>query len=412
MKRNIGVMPMDGLIFLMKRLIGDLPEFAGEFRLTGYGETLLINDLAERIAVIKSYFPSNSIEVTSTFGVKYMSLRELEGLISAGLNEVYVSCYGFNENSYKNVHGIDRFEMALHNIKLLLTLREKYKFNLHLKYPDFNAFPDQHVDRDTLKKEMQELFGYSKNILYEPIKLFNRGGGKQFNKYPLSRHRHPCSVVWGYRARKLAVNWNLDVSPCCLIVDNDVILGNLYENTLDEIFTAATYVDFYKKHWALDIIDFPTCHYCDLPNDSSSTNEISRLHQDRLRSIVGTSWQTKGEIIDMSSVSNAPKNIFGWVDSIKKDFLEHLTIRLWAADLEDGAPLSKIRVLIDGRNTRIISAKCESRGDVMDANKRFDWKYSGLVLTVPNPGKCEEVKVIAENSRGEALVLHGAARPE
>jgi radical SAM protein with 4Fe4S-binding SPASM domain len=225
--------------------------------------------------------------------------------------------------------------------------------------------------------------------------------------------RPVCPVVWGGWANQLYVRWNLDIGSCCVNGTFGYILGNIKNNSLDDIFTSKRYIDFYNKHWACDIDDIPLCRRCDYAFDCSSNVEISRLYADNLTNIINNSINIK--IRKYSTAFLQPKAFYlhGYIDSIEYSDKNSINIALWAIDLIDGVPLSKLYIIINGEFCGINSAECASRGDVADIYKRIDLKYCGLNINVSLPlqacgsRKIDYVFVVAENSRGERLLLPG-----
>jgi hypothetical protein len=73
----------------------------------------------------------------------------------------------------------------------------------------------------------------------------------------------PCSIAWGLYARELYVTWELDVALCCAATGDELRLGNLREQSLEEIFAARPYQRLVRAHWADDLDAYPFCKRCE-----------------------------------------------------------------------------------------------------------------------------------------------------
>jgi radical SAM protein with 4Fe4S-binding SPASM domain len=416
MKRAKGIMSQDDLRLLLDKVKEALPLFQGEIQVLGFGEALLLNDLPQRLEIIKAGYPGNTLDLISTFGVKKYSYGEIDRLLATGLDEVHISCYGYDRETYKKIHGVDAFDIVIHNIRHLAALREKYNLHLHVKYDDFIVYPQNREEHVRARNKFLDFCRQEGVVLMDANRLNNLGETKIFVEAAGQKSpRHACSVVWGFRARELVVYWNLDIVPCSIITDGDIILGNLREQSLDDIFSSARYIDFYNRQWSREVEDIPACRFCDFPNDDSSADEISRMFHGRMQAIVEASALDKeGEVLPEYAKRGDEKKVSGlqgWVDYVAPVEQGRVRVSLWAADETDGAPLARFHVYVNGRRARIVSAACEGRGDVRDVFKNVGWKHAGVILdaeVIPSV-EIRSVRVIAENSRGEKLLLGGGS---
>ena len=60
----------------------------------------------------------------------------------------------------------------------------------------------------------------------------------------------------------LQVTWNGDVIPCCFNYNADVVLGNLFRDDIETIFSSETYKNFIRYHAEDELEWFAPCRAC------------------------------------------------------------------------------------------------------------------------------------------------------
>jgi radical SAM protein with 4Fe4S-binding SPASM domain len=61
----------------------------------------------------------------------------------------------------------------------------------------------------------------------------------------------------------LQILWNGDVVPCCYDFDGRMVLGNLRQQSIAEIWNGAAYGKLRRADEALDFSAYPICQVCD-----------------------------------------------------------------------------------------------------------------------------------------------------
>jgi len=70
--------------------------------------------------------------------------------------------------------------------------------------------------------------------------------------------RRPCSGPFKYKF----IAANGDVLVCCLDTDKQLVIGNIKENTLDEIWDSEKAHRIRMAHITGDLSEFPVCQHC------------------------------------------------------------------------------------------------------------------------------------------------------
>jgi hypothetical protein len=255
--RDRGFMSMEDL----EKVLSQFPVFTGQFDLHGFGEPLLDKNLTNKIRLAKSKWPTAKARIYSTLGIK-LKEQQKEELIKSGLDIIEVSFYGTNKETYRSTHGVDGFELACNNLASLCKLNKDAGDPITIVIRDFPIHEDIKQQSASME-EMNNFRNWLSEIGVAEIhnrQLHNYGGGRTYNKAPTEG---TCSITWGYRKRVLQVTWDLSIIPCCFDFNASIILGNLHQSNISEIFQMAKYNDFIKAHEINNLAQYPVCMNCE-----------------------------------------------------------------------------------------------------------------------------------------------------
>ncbi len=237
MTRKKGFMSIEDLKLILKEL--SYIDYDVSFQLHGHGESLLCKDLGERISLIKNTNPHFLPQITTTLAYN-IDEDWFESLFKNGLHEIFVSLYGYNNETYKSVHGVDKFELVKQNLKLLSKIKNKYPDTvIFIQLDDFKDKYPLKIEENELNNLRNEFISYLKSLNFSDNEiiywtLHNYGNSK--SDLPQTKNVYPCSILWGTRKNILQIDWQLNIIPCCFDFDSKYSFGNLKEKTLKEIF--------------------------------------------------------------------------------------------------------------------------------------------------------------------------------
>jgi radical SAM protein with 4Fe4S-binding SPASM domain len=261
----------------LKFILNIFKGFSRTIDISTNSEALTLDDLPDRVSLIKQYMPHCEVTLTTTFNID-RGAKFISDLFTSGIDKLYISCYGYTAEDYKKIHGVDLFYGLCKNISYLryvpninnksiqlMHMKDTGKYFLiddcEQKLLDFNEYIKSqriniHISDCTLSP-LRPISSPLKNIKWESPS--------------------PCSIVWGERMNILCIRWNLDVVPCCFFSGEEYSLGNLRKSTIDQIFTSDTYKAFHKNHWLGTLKDIPRCNICTYYRNFSSKEECMRL---------------------------------------------------------------------------------------------------------------------------------------
>lgn len=219
--------------------------------LTGFGEPMLDKRLEEKIAYangkgLSTYFITNASALTP---------RRSRKLMDAGLSEMRVSFYGMRSETYNAVmQGLD-FDRTMKGILEFLKLRDELgsKTRVQISYLELEQ---NKTDTDAFRE-----FWEPRVNAIEIWKPHNFGDGRdyRFREGDLERKTSCGRPENG----PFQIQWNGEVIPCCYDYNNQIILGNAFEQPVLDILNNEKYRLLRYAHRMKKFGMFPYCDQCD-----------------------------------------------------------------------------------------------------------------------------------------------------
>jgi len=211
--------------------------------LDGSGEATLNNDLPKYIELVKRY---NAKSYVFSNGLK-MRGQFMKNCVDAGLDFYRFSIIGYDEETYRKWMNNSSFNWVLEN---LYNMREYSKDTFVSSYHLI-------LDNDKVEYEKEQYLRLSKGGPVEIWKMHNWSGvmesDRKGKKRSCGRPFSPDAVV---RA-------NGAVHPCCQVLGRDVeaTLGNVHDNTFEEIWNGESYEALREGHRTGNYPSY--CESCD-----------------------------------------------------------------------------------------------------------------------------------------------------
>lgn len=248
MKRKKGVMNEK----LFRKIVIEAKELRiRRFTLSGIGEPLIDLNFINRIVYIKSQIKNSKVSFFTNASL--LNKEKANQLVKSGIDEIIISFNGY-KNSYEKVMGLN-FNRAVNNIKYFLKIRPK-NLHVHLScmYVNENA-------RDI--KKINELWGKYVDLI--AIKMpENWAGGKKVQtpfSLPYPSKKWPCKGLFD----SFNINWDGEVVICCRDFNAQLVLGDINEQSIQEIWSGKKFQEIRLKHLEGKINEIPICRHCDTP---------------------------------------------------------------------------------------------------------------------------------------------------
>lgn len=216
--------------------------------LTGFGEPMLDRRLEDKIAYahgkgLSTYFITNGSALTP---------RRSRKLMESGLSEMRVSFYGMRPETYNAVmQGLD-FNRTIKGVLEFLRLREELGARTRVQI-SYLELPENKSDTDAFRE-----FWVPKVDAVEIWKPHNFGDGRDY------RERTEAKATCGRPENgPFQIQWNGEVIPCCYDYNNQIILGNAFEQGVLAILNSPKYRLLRHAHRMKEFGLFPYCDQCD-----------------------------------------------------------------------------------------------------------------------------------------------------
>ena len=216
--------------------------------LTGFGEPMLDKGLEGKIAYAKgkglrTYIITNGSALTE---------RRTRSLLDAGLDEMRVSFYGMGSDTYNAVMRGLEYNRTSKGLLRFLELRDEMGSDCKVQI-SYLILPENAKDT----QDFQDYWEPRVDAI-EIWRPHNFGDGKDY------RERTDCKTTCGRpKNGPLQIQWNGEVIPCCYDYNNQIILGNAFEQPIMDILNGERYERLRMAHETGQFHLYPYCDQCD-----------------------------------------------------------------------------------------------------------------------------------------------------
>ena len=263
---------MDFSVF--KAAIDELGYYLLELNITNYGEPFIHNRLFEMIAYIKK----KGIKVSVGTNGHYLDDEDkAKKLILSGVDEIYVSLDGTDQESYSRYRVGGNFEKVVKGLKLLVETKNKLKskspfVELQFLVMKHNEHQISHirklaknigVNRLILKPVSFNIAEWNNKEVRETFKEFEPKN-KSFRLYHtvnaklqwISSIKNRCDYLW----RGTVILWDGTIVPCCLDPKAEYRMGKVADGIM-KIWNNAKYINL-RRQILKDKTKLPLCSHC------------------------------------------------------------------------------------------------------------------------------------------------------
>jgi len=241
--------------FLLKRILHEAYDMGvRQVGLYTIGEMFLCRDIFTHIKNAKEI--GYEYIYADTNGA-LANRKNLESVISAGLDSIKFSINAGKKETYRTIHGHDKFETVLENLKTCYELKQ----NLNNKLKIMVSF----VVTKENENEIDLLYGIIKQYIdkytVHPIWIRHYCENDTRNSLEPRMGRHiqkiPCFMVFS----RLHITYNGYLTACCQDFSNDLLLADLNKISLKEAWMSKNAVELRKAHLNRNLEGF-LCNNC------------------------------------------------------------------------------------------------------------------------------------------------------
>ena len=197
--------------------------------LSFFGEPFLDKTIVKKI----KYAKEKGMTVGFYSNASLLTEELSKEIIEAKLDSITISFDGATKETYEKIRKNLKFEVTKRNVLGLINIRKR----LNKKNPKINLVL---VELEENKREIKKFYNEWKEKV-EGINIINmrnwandiqKEGTKESFHFNKKIKRKPCALIW----LKMVVDWNGDVVLCCDDWNHSTILGNLKNQTIEEIW--------------------------------------------------------------------------------------------------------------------------------------------------------------------------------
>jgi len=236
-------------IDLFKQVIDELGPTALQLHLYNWGESFLHSQLPEMIKYAKRYGPKIIVSTNFT----KLDKPTAKAIINAKLDRVSASIDGVSQKTYEKYRAGGNVELALSNMKMLCSLKQKA--NSRLPNIDWQFLVSKHNEAELPKaKQIAKEIGVrfrAKRLRVGLDEFDKRPGSKvasehqgwlpessQYNFYSKKRKKMVCEALWVHAV----ISWQGAVAPCCQVFKPSHSFANTFPDNFRSVWNGHNFL--------------------------------------------------------------------------------------------------------------------------------------------------------------------------
>lgn len=235
--------------------------------LTGFGEPLVDKTLVSKV----KYAKSKGLRTYIITNASLLSRERAASLITAGLDELRISFYGMKKETYEKVMVGLNFEVTMDNLLNFLKVRNELGSKRPRIELSWLVLPENEEDTEAFQQ-----FWEPRADAIEIWKPHNFGDGRSY------RQRYENVAVKNTCGRPengpLQIQWNGEVIPCCYDYNNQIVLGNAFQQPVLEVLNGEKYRLLRLAHREKKFKLFHFCDQCDQLLDHADALVYTNRH--------------------------------------------------------------------------------------------------------------------------------------
>ncbi len=247
MKRPTGFMDMG----LFRKIVDECAaNRVRKLHLHNFGEPMLDKRLVEKIV----YARKNGIETRLFTNMSVMTEELASSLVEAGLGKIKISMDGNTPQTFEAIRRGLSYERVVRNIELLLRERERQgKENPRIELVFVETERNYFEREEFVRRWKHRVDGVHITSYHNWAGSLRKEGGGRGRELP-------CPRIW----QTFTVLWDGRVALCCMDYNGDVVLGNLNEESIREIFNGEKLRRIREYHLQGRFHMIPICRDCEL----------------------------------------------------------------------------------------------------------------------------------------------------
>jgi radical SAM protein with 4Fe4S-binding SPASM domain len=238
---------------LYEKILGECATEPAVWRLEPFLNNEPFTDvrMVDWIAMAKQRVPHAMVTVTTNGSL--VTPKITDRLINSGLDAIWFSFNGATKETYEQIMGLS-FDQVKKNIDYLLDKRP----------PSLRVYTNM-IDTVPMRGEIADNVAYwqSRGVQSGSSPFVNRAGNvRNFDQLNYRAHSAQPARLCELLYRKMYIGYNGDVLLCCMDWRRRVVLGNVRERSLREIWLGDRYQHYRQLHEEGRVNELELCSTC------------------------------------------------------------------------------------------------------------------------------------------------------
>jgi radical SAM protein with 4Fe4S-binding SPASM domain len=237
MERTLGNMDIE----LFKKIVTDAAANGTTFvYLHAWGESTIHRDMFKMVREAKKV----GLQVGLSTNCTLLNEERAREVVDSGLDFLILSMDGAIKETYEKVRKNGDFEVVRQNITNMLETKARAGRG------PFTVL--QLIRMTETQSEVDAFVSYWNNVAPDSVfvkKLWTWDGkAEDINRLLIEEAPNAVNTVCQALWKQLVIHWNGDVVPCCTDIEGKLHLGNLREQTLEEVWNGEPMRDLRRAH--------------------------------------------------------------------------------------------------------------------------------------------------------------------
>jgi len=243
-------------------LLSHIPDTVERIAIAGLGEPALNPKLPEMIQLLTGSGFKSVIYTNGTLLTELLSER----LVIAGLGTVIIPVDGASPRIYEKYRKGGDLEQTTRNITALVEVKRRLKAPL---FVELQMLMLPGTEQELAAWRRQWSIPGIDTLRYKPDHMQVRGAVLEDSR----RNRGICPMPWRGPA---TVDIDGNVYPCCVQDPRNVVLGNLFEDPLTDIWNGDTAREM-RRRFVQSGRKLDSCHGCEIPVPPALVSSLGNL---------------------------------------------------------------------------------------------------------------------------------------
>ena len=215
-----------------KKIIDEgVPKGLRSISLNGFNEPLLLGNIPDYVRYAKQ---NGIVDIILSTNGTLLTEESSRALIKSGLTRMLVSIDAVTEETYKKIRKGGRFDKVVNSLTRFMEIKIEEGSVLPLVRASFVRNKKNHMEQDAFIRFWED------KVDYVIIQKFSNPfvGTERFHQIEAEHqfeYVEPMAICY-QPFQRLFISCNGDVFPCCSDYGQRFIVGNIYENSVSEIW--------------------------------------------------------------------------------------------------------------------------------------------------------------------------------